>query len=240
MAAAIRRFWDEVAAQDTGQGSFRVELDGKPVRTPMASVLTLPVPRYADAVAEEWRYAGNAKGELVAVDQLPLTRIACSAQDRVATNREGHLEALLRVGATDLLCYRAGHPTALVERQTMIWQPLLDWVALTFDAPLAVTQGLMPIVQDPRAIAALRLALQDETALRLAAIGVAVEASGSLVIALAMAHGRIDATEAELAASLDDRFSLETWGDDAEAADRLERIAADLRGAARALALANG
>ena len=43
---------------------------------------------------------------------------------------------------TDLLCYRADAPPALVDRQTAHWQPVLDWAAVRFDAALPSTLRL--------------------------------------------------------------------------------------------------
>ncbi|TQF76792.1 chaperone, ATP12, partial [Elioraea sp. Yellowstone] len=71
----------------------------------------------------------------------------------------------------------------------------------------------------------------------LAALGVAVPALGSLVLGLALAERRIGPEEAHALATLDEAFQAEEWGQDAEAAARLAAIAADVRLAARILAL---
>jgi chaperone required for assembly of F1-ATPase len=58
------------------------------------------------------------------------------------------------------------------------------------------------------------------------------------VIALALAAGRLDAEAAFQAAHLDELHQMEEWGEDAEAAERLARIRADVAAAAAFLRLA--
>ena len=62
-------------------------------------------------------------------------------------------------------------------------------------------------------------------------------ALGSLVLGLAMAEGRLDATSAHELGALDELFQAEAWGEDAEAAARRAAIAADVAVAARFLQL---
>ncbi len=71
----------------------------------------------------------------------------------------------------------------------------------------------------------------------LAALHLATAACGSLVIALALVEGRIDAETAFAASQLDESFQIEFWGEDAEQAQRRQALAADIGAAAQFLAL---
>ena len=62
-------------------------------------------------------------------------------------------------------------------------------------------------------------------------------ALGSVVLGLALRHGRIDAEAALAASLLDERFEIERWGADPEAERRHEVVRRDLAGAARFLRL---
>jgi chaperone required for assembly of F1-ATPase len=168
----------------------------------------------------------------------PLTRLAGTAQDRIAPDPAPVIDAIARYGQSDLLCYRADTPPALVQRQTEHWQPWLDWAALHHDAHLKVTSGVMYVRQDPQAIAALRAAVARNDAPVLAALGVAVPALGSVVLGLALADGRLTAEEAHRIAALDELFQAEFWGEDADAAARRAQVAADIAVAARFMELA--
>ena len=85
-----------------------------------------------------------------------------------------------------------------------------------------------------RAFAA-AVAAQDD--FRLTALHTLTAASGSLVIALAILEGPLDAEAAFAASQLDQTFQIETWGEDAEAAARRHALAADIAAAARFVAL---
>ncbi|MGB8839635.1 MAG: ATPase, partial [Aliidongia sp.] len=71
----------------------------------------------------------------------------------------------------------------------------------------------------------------------LAAIADLTACCGSLILALALWEGRLDAAGAYEAALLDESFQNESWGEDAEAAVRQRRLKDDIAAGARFLAL---
>jgi chaperone required for assembly of F1-ATPase len=229
----MKRLYREVAvaAQPDGYG---VALDGKRVTTPAGAALVVPARRLAEAIAEEW----SAQGERVVPRTMPMTQLTATALDRVAPARAPVIDALIRYGETDLLCYRATEPSDLVARQAAMWQPLVDWVELRHDVRLEVTNGLMPRPQPAAALAALRGALEPLDAWRLTGVNAATAAAGSLVLALALLERRLSAEEAWALSQLDETFQIERWGEDLEAARRRAELRADLVAAGRFLALA--
>jgi chaperone required for assembly of F1-ATPase len=232
----MKRVWTSAVALPDG-AHFTVALDARPIRTPAGNALLLPEAA-AQAVAEEWQAAGGgAKGGEYDPHHLPLTRVAATAIDRIAPDPHAAAQGIAKYAETELLCYRADHPPALAARQASLWQPHLDWAALAFDAPLLVTQGIMPLAQDFRALAALRRVVARHDALTLAGLGLAVGALGSLVLGLALLHGRLDAAAATEASLLDETFQATLWGEDEEAAASRARVAADVALAARWLGL---
>jgi chaperone required for assembly of F1-ATPase len=237
----MKRFWDAAAAESQPDGGFAVLLDGRPVRLPGEHAVTLRVAEaaIAEAIAAEWAAAGGARDGEFTSEDVPLTRLAGTAQARIAPDPAPTIEGLAAYGETDLLCYRAPE-SSLAARQAAAWQPLLDWAALALDAPLAATTGLMPVRQPAASLAALRAALAALPPIRLAALSVAVPALGSLVLGLALAAGRIDAAEATALATLDEAHQEAIWGQDAEALARRRRMASDVALAARLLALTGG
>ena len=228
----MRRFWNEVAPVALAEG-FAIHLDGRPLRLPEGGELRLPGAALAAAVAEEWRGLGPE----FSYDDVKLTRIVGTGTSRIAPAPEPSIAALARYGESDLLCYRAPAPAALIRRQQERWQPWLDWAARALDAPLAVTDGVMPCPQPAASLAALRAALAREGAIRLAALGVLVPALGSLVLGLAVAAGALDGAQAQTLAELDALFQEEIWGRDEAAAARRARAADEIAPAARILAL---
>jgi chaperone required for assembly of F1-ATPase len=188
------------------------------------------------AIATEWQ----AQTDKIDLHALPLTRLANAAIDLVAPRRAATIAAIANYAATDLLCYRADHPPALRERQHRAWQPLLDWAAERYSAPLAVTAGIVPTPQPEASLAVLAdvVAAYDEMAL--AALNLATTACGSLVLALALAERRLDAENAFTLSQLDETYEIELWGEDAEQTRRRAALHDDIALAARFLALLRG
>ncbi len=204
---------------------------------PGGAVLRVDSEPLARAIAEEWQMAGGGKGGEMSFADTPLTRLAGTAQQRIAPDPAPTIDAIASYAESDMLCYRAEIPEELVARQMRAWQPWLDWAALTYDAPLRVGSGIAYVKQHRSSVAALRTAVAAMDVPALAALGVVVPALGSLVLGLAMAEGRLDAASAHELGALDELFQAEAWGEDAEAAARRAAIAADVAVAARFLQL---
>ena len=228
---AAKRVYEE-AAVVVARGGFGVALDGRAVRTPAGALLAVPKRRLAEAIAAEF----SAQEDEVRPHSMPIMRLAATAIDRVAPDRQALVESLLGYAATDLLCYRSEAEGELAERQHAAWQPLLDWAEGAYGARLAVTTGVVPIDQPEAALSALRRAVASVDDLGLAALSSAAAACGSLILALALAAGRIDADAAQRASHLDETYQSERWGEDREAADRRRRLHADIAAAATVLA----
>lgn len=155
---------------------------------------------------------------------MPLSTIASKAVDQVSNDRAAVLAHVLNYAGTDLLCYRAGHPPELQSRQHETWQPLLDWAADTFNARLVVTEGVTPVDQPKEALSGIKdivEALDDRT---LAGLAVLTQATGSLIIGLALLNGRLDAGAAMQASQLDERWQKEKWGEDGEDRKQLDAL----------------
>jgi chaperone required for assembly of F1-ATPase len=231
-----RRTYKKVVTVAAVGGGFTVVIDGQPLRTPLGHPLAVPTEALARAIADELA----AQEKDIRPHTMPMTQLACTAIDRAGRERAALVEAVLRFAATDLLCYRAEEPEALVTRQRDAWQPLLDWAATDLDAPLRVTTGVVPVDQPATTIIALKATVEGLDDLALAALSAATAASGSLVIGLALVRGRLDAETAFTVSHLDETFQMERWGEDAEAAERRRAVRADLEAVARFLALARG
>lgn len=232
----MKRFWTLAEAIPQADGLHAVLLDGRPMRLPGEAAFRVPGRALALAVAAEWQQAGGARdGEFTAED-IPLTRLAATGVARIAPDRGPTIAGLAAYGETDLLCYRS-EITRLAERQTAAWQPLLDWAARSLGARLMVTEGVMPVPQPEASLAALRQALAGLPPLALAALGVAVPVLGSLVLGLAMAHGRLEPDAAFTLSALDELDQEAVWGADAEALAARARRAGDVALAGRLLSL---
>ncbi len=228
----MKRFWKEVRVAPAEAG-WALHLDHRPVRTPAGAACLLPTRALAEAVAGEW----EAQGDEVDPRAMPLTRSANSAIDRVIPDPAPVAEDIAAYGGTDLVCYRAPHPEGLKRREAEAWDPLVDWAAEALGAPLVLAEGVMHVRQPERSLARLSAAVHGHGPWELTALHELVTLSGSLVIGLAVSHGRLDPATAWALSRIDEDWNIEEWGEDAEAAAVAERRRRDFEAAARLLAL---
>lgn len=226
-----KRFYKQAATKAIDDG-FAVELDGRPVLTPAKRKLVVPHAALAERIATEW----NAQGEFIDPPSMPTTRLSNSVIDGVAERKDEVIADLVRFAGSDLLCYRAAGPMRLVERQTLVWDPVLDWVEDTFGARFLVAEGIMHQAQDPEALERIAAAVAIDDPWRLAAVHSVTTLTGSVLLTLAFAHGRLDADATWMAGMLDDLWSLEVWGHDEEASLRLAQRRREFDAAAAFLA----
>ena len=228
----MKRFYKDVTVVAAANG-MTIELDGRPVRTPKKAVFAVPAVALAEAIAGEWR----RQGEDIEPESMPLSRLANTAIDLVAGQRGAVVDNLARYGGTDLLCYRAGEPEDLVQRQEQLWSPWLDWADTEYGARLVTTDGIGHIAQDEAALASLHRAVDSHDIMELAAMNDLVTIAGSLVLALAVSAGALDVAMAWAAVRLDNDYQAERWGLDAEAEAHAARLRGEIEFAARFMEL---
>ncbi|MDJ0929937.1 ATP12 family protein [Breoghania sp.] len=215
--ALPKRFYKDVTVEERDQGHV-VLLDARPVKTPGKLTLALPLAGLAKAVAEEWR----AQVEVIDPDTMHLTRIVNSGIEAVPARHGEVVEAVAAYAGSDLLCYRAEGPDRLVARQTDTWGPVLAWAESGLGARLMLVEGIMPVDQPEDALATVREAVGRFGALELAALHTVTTLTGSVLLALALAAGEIDADRTWAAAHVDEDWNAELWGQDAEAMQHRE------------------
>jgi chaperone required for assembly of F1-ATPase len=228
----MKRFYRDVSVGEA-DGVFRILLDGKTLKTPAKGSLNLPSRALAEAIADEWGSAGEA----IDPHAMPQTRLAFTALDGVSSTRDKVVEYVLGFGRSDLLCYRAEAPQELVARQEAEWNPLLDWAAERYGARHTAVSGITYVEQPAEALRALERAIESHDDFALTALHTAASITGSLVLALALSDGLLDAAQTFSAATVDETFQAEQWGHDAEADARLTRLSAELAAAGQFLRL---
>lgn len=211
---SMKRFWSDVTVERIQDG-FEVLLDGRRVKTPAKRALVLPTETVAQNVAREW----DAQVETVDPTNMPWTRSANAAIDKVATQRAEVEAHLAEYSETDLLCYRAAGPQELIARQTAEWDPLLEWIEDRFSVRLAITSGVMPVEQTPEDISRLAQAMGPMTDFQLTAFHDLVTLSGSFTLALAATEEFAQPQSLWDKSRLDENYQSEQWGEDQEATE---------------------
>lgn len=233
----MKRSYDRVSVAARADG-FGIALDDRALDTPAGTALVLPARALAAAIAEEWRE--QVDDAPMRPDSMPLMRLAATAVDRVAPRREAVIAEVAGYAESDLLCHRADHPADLVARQRAAWDPLLDWVRERHGVALQITTGVLPVRQPTPALAACRAAVAAGDDFTLAAMHAITAAAGSVIVALALAAGQLDAEAAWAASAVDESFQIARWGADPEATQRRAALVADIAASERFLALLRG
>lgn len=217
-----KRFY-KTAAVGAVEGGFAVQLDGRTPKTPEKKPLVLPTLALAEVVAAEW----EAQVKVIDHALMPATRLAFTTLDRIPETRAGVAKEITAYAASDHLCYRAEHPTPLVERQDREWGAILDWAKAEHGLTFTPVTGVIHQPQPPATLAAveaLALTLDDFT---LAGVAFANALFGSAVLALAVRAGRLTGQRALDLSRLEEIFQAEQWGQDDEATARAAALAVE-------------
>ncbi len=234
--ALPKRFYKQAGVEQAGE-SYALTLDGRRARTPGRNPLAVPSRALAEALAGEW----NSHAEYIEPAEMPLTRLINTALDGVARELDATLAEVVKYAGSDLLCYRACEPEALAAEQTVNWDPLIDWARETLGARFVLAEGVMFVAQPPHALENVGMTVAESAGagpaapLRAAALNTVTTLTGSAILALALARGRIAAEEAWRLAHLDEDFQMRVWGGDGEALARRARRWREMEAAARIL-----
>lgn len=213
-----KRFWKEVSVHPA-EGGFGIHLDARPVRTPAKALMVLPTRAMAEDIAEEWR----AAEKVIDPRKMPVTRAANAAIDKVAPQFDEVADLIAAYGASDLLCYRAIGRAEMVAAQAAAWDPMLDWAARKFEAPLNVTSGVAPIDQPKDSVQRLAAQVHACDNFQLTALYDLVSLSGSLVLGLAMTSGEFPPETLWTLSRFDEDWQAREWGQDEEASAIAEK-----------------
>lgn len=227
-----KRFYEDVSVASDGD-RIAIFLDGRPIRTPGKSPLAVPSRTLAEAIADEWR----RQGDHIDPRSMPLTRLGNTAIDGVAPNKDAVIDDILAHARTDLLCYRATGPEGLLAKQAEHWDPVVAWARDGLGAPLNLTEGIVHVDQPESSISALAREIGKFDAFGLAGLHVMTALTGSALLALAVAGGRLSVDAAWAAAHVDEDWQISQWGEDEEAKTRRQARKLDFDAAVRLLEL---
>lgn len=213
----MKRFWEKADAVEV-EGGYTVHLDERAIRTPGKALLTVPTLAMAQAMALEW----DAQDKEIDPNSMPVTKSANSAVDKVTPQFAGVADMLAEYAGTDLLCYRAEQPSELTVRQAKLWDPLLEWCASEFDAPLDPFTGVMFAPQSEASLSKLRAQVHAMSVFELTGMHDLITLPGSFVIGLAAIHNRAVPDDLWELSRLDERYQQEQWGIDEDAEEMAE------------------
>jgi chaperone required for assembly of F1-ATPase len=212
-----------------------IALDGKVVKTPLRHPLALPSQALAQAVAAEW----EAQTLTINPLSMPLTKLANTAIDRAGPERAAITAEIAAFAGADLVLHRAPGPDGLKAAEAEGWDKVVAWADAAWSASFTTTEALTP-AQDNHSIAAARLAAEALPPFALVATHSLATLSGSALLAFMLSAGAIAPEAAWEATILHETWQQQTWGIDAEAAERTTNRKREFLAAAAFLHLAQG
>jgi chaperone required for assembly of F1-ATPase len=219
-----RRFYKAVTVASV-EGGWQVQLDGRNLRTPKAKLMVLPTRAVADQIADEW----TAQTDVIEMATMHATRLANTAIETIGGSRDGVADQIADYAGSDLVCYFADSPEALVTRQQEAWEPMLARAEAEEGLRLECCVGIVHREQPSETLAKVRgiaLSLDD---FRLAGLAFGVPLFGSAVLAVGLLRGWMDGETAYDLSRIDEAFQEEKWGIDEEAAERTARLRVEAR-----------
>ena len=214
----MKRFYKLVSTHHQPQG-WEVHLDGKPVKTPMKTLLLVPNEALAEALVGEW----SAQEETIEPDTMPMTQILSTQIDRVSAQRDVMSGQILKFLDTDLLCYRAGQePPGQEQAQEKAWDPWLDWFEQCFDTRLETTTALAALNQPQAAHKAVMAYVDALDDARFTVLQLVVPLSGSLVLGIAFVEQAASPQQVFDAARVEESFKDEIYNAELYGRDPLQ------------------
>ncbi|KAG0571156.1 hypothetical protein M758_6G206300 [Ceratodon purpureus] len=223
-----RRFYKKAHMKPAEDGSgYIVLLDDRELKTPARKPLKVPNAALALAIAAEWEWQQSG----IRPYTMPMMKLAATSIDQIPRDRERVIYTLLKYFHTDSLCLRAEDTDPVAEKQAAVWDPLVDWVEGEIGERPMVTSSIFGTSQPPHVLEAMEKALMASSDWQLAAIDWLAGTARSLIVALAIARGRLGIDEAMDVIRLEENHQVEEWGyveggHDIDEADMRVKIAA--------------
>lgn len=219
---------ERVEHSSSGKVEFSVKLDGRELLTPAERALRVPSKALAMIIAAEW----EKQAKRVLPHSMPMMTMCTTVLDEVPGKRAVIVANLLSFLRSDTACIR--HPDAeIAALQERDLTPLVHWFQREFNVPLVINRNFAAQDQPDDTITVLQWQLFKLDDWTLAALETMTQTCKSLVLALAVARGRLDAEDAIKLSYTEENYNRQRWGrfeghggHDVDEADALQRLAA--------------
>ena len=210
-----RRFYKAVEVREVETG-HAVLLDGRGPSSAGGLKLVLPTAALAQLCADEW--AGQ--GEHIELAAMSATRLAFTAIEAIPPVRDATAEQFADYAGSDLICYFAEEPVALVVEQTKAWEPILERAETELSLVFLRAKGIRHRTQPSSTLATVQELALNLDNFGLAGLAFGAPLFGSAILTLALQRGWFSGEEAHHLSRVDDAFQERKWGIDEEAAIR--------------------
>ena len=109
----MKKFWKKVSIKKISSHSFQIMLDDKILQTPLKKELVLPNLNLTEEIVKEW----NQDSININTESMIFYGLISTSLDKIIDNKNLYINDILDYVDTDLICYRAETPKALIELQ---------------------------------------------------------------------------------------------------------------------------
>ena len=218
----MKRFYKLVSSKKVGKKHI-IQLDNKPINTPLGQELAAPTKALADAIILEWA----SQEEKVKPETMPLTQILTTAIDKIR-DREKITESCMRYLDTDLVCYWTKEPEELAKLQKEEWGKWVKWFDSHYEVPLYTTKKIDAITQDEEAHKRVWNYIESLDDYYFTVLHIMTSLSGSLILALAFSEGDITPDEIFAASYLEELYRGNIYNEDVHGAAPQEEAEREL------------
>lgn len=176
---------------------------GKSLQTPAKQDFVVATSELAAVIAGEWQAQKTLRPDPAT---MPMTSIALTVIDLVAPNRAAVIDELMGYLESDLCCYRAQLPPALVTLQNQHWDLILDGIAARFGIRPPTTSELSPITLPIQLSSAIRVAIEQTSNDQLGVLQIMAGNLGSMFMALLLVGGAITVDQAMIAYYIEEDY----------------------------------
>lgn len=203
----MRRAYKSVGIEYKPIG-LTIMLDDRPLRSPAGQELALFHWPWAMVVAAE----AAAQGDTINPHTMPVTQTLMTIYDRVRPDPAAAQAELLSYAQHDAICYWAGKPEALREREKTCWGRILDGYAQA-GMPWVTVLGLQATAQPSDSVEQFGQQLEKLDFWRLGLVLLLTNLSGSALASYWFASGKLSFDDFRRAAFLPEIYRAEEAGE---------------------------
>lgn len=204
----MKRFYSIVSLEQTPKG-FSIKLDGKSAKTPSGKMLLAQTKDIANAMADEWR----AQKDKIDPQSMPITQLEVTKIDFIEGRQQEAIQDILEYIDSDLILYQADKPDGLVERQNQHWRPWIEWMGNNYMVHYEVTHDLNIIKQAQSIHDFVQSYVRKLSLSELLIFYILVNASKSIILAIAFIEGEASAQDVYQAACINDIYKQDFYKD---------------------------
>lgn len=207
----MKKFYKEASLVEK-EDKYFIGLDGRCIKTPMGSEVSMSSKPLAAKLVAEW----NAQGEEIIPASMPLTQIVTTHIDKTIGQRESIYQTILPYVHGDTIIYFHGDEEDLLKLQEKNWLPLIQDFEKKFDVSYTVQKDISAKDQNEKVFKQWKNIINELSDEELTVFQVSVSLTASPILSWNFLQGKLSVEEIINHAFLEEIFQSKNWGIDPE------------------------